>query len=69
MMKTVIGALDEIREAIKGNKESELPEVSVEDAGKVLIVGDDGKWTVAFPETPSGDADPETPSDDVEGTT
>lgn len=50
MQKTEIQALDGIKgavQALAAATGASIPTPKAEDAGKVLMVGDDGKWTLA----------------------
>ena len=56
MSKNEVNSLDRIADTLKEMAEAQgagIPEPTVEDAGKVLMVGEDGKWKLA--EIPSED--------------
>lgn len=47
MQKTTVNSLDTIADVLKQMvSESALPEISADDAGKVLMVAEDGTWTL-----------------------
>ena len=45
-LEVIAKKLDDMNDTMKAG--SELPVVGVADAGKILIVGEDGKWAAGY---------------------